>query len=101
MVIENGGQSYIGWLGIKFGSFKFIVFLGRDEKEGEEVDINIQSFLIENENEGCKVLVGIKRVNVRREEDEVGLDKNCEREEGELELEVEVLFDNGYKYEQV
>ncbi|XP_024398364.1 uncharacterized protein [Physcomitrium patens] len=97
---ENGGQSHIGRLGTKSGSSKPTVPSGRDEKEGEEVDTNTQSSPIENENEGRKALVGTKRANVRREEDEAGLDKNREREEGELEPEVEASPDNGHKHEQ-
>lgn len=53
-------------------------------------------------------MVEKKKDSLSREEDEVvvldmkiGLDVGSEREEGELNFVVEVLFDNDYKYEEV
>lgn len=109
--MENGSLYYFGWLGVKVGSFKDVFVLGRDRKDEDEGEMNVKSFVIENESEWCNVLVGMKRINVKREEDEVVVmddevvvmdvevvfNKSSEREEGELELEDEMLLENGDK----
>ncbi|KAG0576032.1 hypothetical protein KC19_5G049600 [Ceratodon purpureus] len=100
-------ESDIGRLGVKSGSSKSALVSGSDRKDEEEGDTDVKSSAVVNESERRKALVGTKRSNAKREEDEAaaiivdaGTDKSSEREEGEVEPEVEVVPENGDKLDE-
>lgn len=111
---ENGSLHYFGRLGAKAGSSKDAPASGRDRKDEDEGETNVKSSAIENESERRNALVGTKRTNAKREEDEAAAmddeaaamdveavsNKSSEREEGELEPEDETLPENGDKRDQ-
>ena len=95
-----------GRLAAKPGSSKSALASGRDRKDEGEGETDVRGSPIENESERRKALVGTKRTNAKREEDEAAAmnidartDKSSEREEGELEPEVETLPENNHARE--